>query len=254
MSNRKPRHVLDPEWEETLRRGHEADQGVGSVERELEVVHLLRHLREPEPLDDARFESILSEVGDAVYGTSAVGGRMAWLRKRWYVWVTPLAAAAAVVLIVVAPPGAPGSGEGQIARTESSEERKAESAVADAEAPAGAAAAAPRLALAERSAQAEALEKQFEILEAKARAEVDDSVERGRSQGRSGLFDVAKSAGPGQPPATTRPSTDPPAAEAKAAETQARPNAGATAAPPATKPAKPAEPATKADAYDGGTP
>lgn len=255
MSDRKPRHVLDPEWEESLRRGQEVDEGVGSVERELEVVHLFRHLREPEPLSDARFEEILREVGDTAYGASGAGvaGRVSWLRKRWYLWVTPLAAAAAVLMVVVLPPGGGLDGD-QLARSEAkSDDREALAQAAPvAEASADEPEEAPRLALAERSAQAQALEKQFEILEAKARAEVDRSVDRGRSAGRSNLFDLAKSAGgpaPQAAPPQAAPETD--SAEVRADEAKSRPHAD----PPRASKPTPTEPRTAepadADAFEG---
>lgn len=257
-TDRKPRHVLDPEWEEALRRGQEAEGDAGSVERELEVVHLLRHLREPEPLTDARFDEILAEVAGQTESRSGWAKLARWMGKRWYVWATPLAATAALLLVVVGP-GGPG---GEAVTRHDAEEDAAIAAkskeAAEAEPAEGSAAAEPRVAMAERSAQAEAIEKQFEILEARARADVDRSVESGRAATRTGLFDLAKSAGgagvdteaePAEP-AKARPATR--SSAASGAEPAAKPASRPQADPPAVN-AEPAAPTVdEVDAYEGG--
>lgn len=90
-----PRAVLDPMWEDELRRGQEAEGEAGSLDAELAVVHLLRHARAPEALDaDALTKLWKDEIAPAI-------APVPWYRRRWLWGAVPAVAAAAVVMIVV---------------------------------------------------------------------------------------------------------------------------------------------------------
>lgn len=107
MTARNPEHkappsrravVLDPKWEDELRRGQEEDGEAGSLDAELAVVHLLRHACAPEPLDDDALSELWSrELAPAIAPTP-------WYRRRWLWGAVPAVAAAAVVMIVVVSP------------------------------------------------------------------------------------------------------------------------------------------------------
>ncbi len=159
--------VLDPQWEVALRLGQEAEGEQGSVEDELAVLHLLRHARAPQPLDDAAFDRVWGEVDDARRASATTGWR-AWVRKPWLLGGAAVAAAAAVlVVVVVTGPEQPGisvPGE-RIAQRD-----------ALPEGPGGMAAT---------------IEAQFAMLEPGARAQVERSIDEGRSSLRDELVATA---------------------------------------------------------------
>lgn len=188
--------VLDPDWEEALRRGQEAEGEKGSVEAELAVVHLLRHARAPEELGDDRLE----EVWGQVHGEVAPAP---WWKRPWMVWA-PVAAAAAVVVFVIAKPP---KDESAVAiaddvAAEGSEAKPATPPMAEAEE------ADEEIALegAERtraaapgdgsgSGMAQTLQSQFAMLEAEGRAQINGSIETERGSLRSGLLNNALGGG-----------------------------------------------------------
>jgi hypothetical protein len=92
--------VLDPEWEESLRRGQEEEGEAGSVDAELAFVHLFRHAREPEELSSEQLDALWRDIEGEV-----APAHVAWWRKAWVWWMAPACAAAAVLLVVVMQPG-----------------------------------------------------------------------------------------------------------------------------------------------------
>ncbi len=93
-----PTGVLDPSWEDALRAGQEEDGGAGSVEGELAVLHLLRHVRAPEHLPEAALEQVWRDVDGAITPTP-------WWRRSWVFWGAPVAVAAAALFVVLRGPG-----------------------------------------------------------------------------------------------------------------------------------------------------
>jgi hypothetical protein len=116
----RPRGVIDPAWEDELRRGQEAEGEAGSVEDELALLHLLRHVRQPETLDAEQLDSLWSAI-EAEVAPAATP----WWRKAALWWSAPALAAAAVLAVIIIDDG--DEAEDTVAR---SEDRKAESATA----------------------------------------------------------------------------------------------------------------------------
>jgi hypothetical protein len=162
--------VLDPAWEDALRAG-QAEEGLsGSVEPELAIVHLFRHARAPEPLDDARFD----RAWGSIEGELDRAAPVPWWKRPWTLvgGTAAVAAAAAVVLVVVLPKASgPDTGGGPIA------ELGAESG--------------------ELGGQADALERQFQILAPGARDRVAVAVDQGRGKMRDDLLAMALKSGGG---------------------------------------------------------
>ena len=186
----KPGAVLDPAWEEALRRGQVADGGAGSVEAELAVVHLLRHARAPEGLDAAAEDRLWSEVSAAVTPTP-------WWRRRW-LWVGLAPAAAAAVVVLAVRVGGPTEDVSvpQVAVAPARKARPASDALA---APASAEETpVAELAQGGRSPTARTLEQQFATLAPPARARVAAAVGQARAQTRArllGRFDPRSAGG-----------------------------------------------------------
>lgn len=113
----QPRGVIDPAWEDELRRGQEAEGEAGSVEAELAMLHVLRHVREPEALSSEQLDSLWNAIEAEVAPTTAP-----WWRKPWLWWSAPALAAAAVLAVIIIDDG--DKAEDTVAR---SDDRKAES-------------------------------------------------------------------------------------------------------------------------------
>lgn len=161
------RAVLDPHWEVALRSGQEAEGEQGSVEDELAIVHLLRHARAPQPLDDDALDRVWSDLDAALdEEPHAASGWRAWLRRPWLVFGTAgVATAAAAVLVMVwaGPTEGPGTTDPD--------------AIAQVDEP-------PK---ADHGDLAATIEAQFALLEPGARAEVARSVDEGRAGLRGDL-------------------------------------------------------------------
>ncbi|MEM9463519.1 MAG: hypothetical protein AAGF11_55775 [Myxococcota bacterium] len=166
--------VLDPQWEVVLRAGQQAEGEQGSVEDELAVIHLLRHARSPESLDDAAFDRAWARIEADFEAQAVSSGWRAWLRRPW-VWggSAALAAAAAAVLVVVWSGPAPQL-EPQL------EQGGAGTQVARATPEGG-----------EIGGMAATVEAQFAILEPGARKSVERSVDQGRNNLRGALVAAA---------------------------------------------------------------
>ena len=159
--------VLDPHWEVALRSGQAAEGEEGSVEDELAVIHLLRHARGPQPLDDAALDRVLGRIEQE--SRPAVGGWRAWLRQPWLLGGAVAAAAAAVLVVVVVrdpEQPTPNEGGGQVAVRDP-------------------------VPAADPGELAATIEAQFAVLEPGARAEVARSVDAGRSSLRGELVAAA---------------------------------------------------------------
>ncbi len=88
-----PRNVLDPTWEDALRAGQEQEGEAGSLERELAVLHLLRHARAAESMPETTLNELWTELEGQIT-------EVPWWRRKWVLWGAPVAAAAAVLLVV----------------------------------------------------------------------------------------------------------------------------------------------------------
>jgi hypothetical protein len=216
--------VLDPEWEESLRRGQEEEGEAGSVDAELAFVHLFRHAREPEELSPDQLDSIWREIEGEV-----APAREVWWRKAWVWWTAPAVAAAAVLLVVVVQPGDPENSTVALQDAQL-QERKAEqvppSPSASPSPGASEGAAAPEAELAEltqataddaisndqaarakmgagdggiggvaRSGQPSALESHFARLAPHGRVALRVSVDASRDELRDRLLDKARGGG-----------------------------------------------------------
>jgi hypothetical protein len=213
----KGRGVLDPAWEEMLERGRDADEDApdaGSIEPELAMLHLLRHAREPEAVNEQELDAMWSDISTAV-----APSKSGWLARvgaafsgQWARWLIPVAGAAAVVLIFQTQGAEDFGGGDNLALNEAAEpsvdsaggptaqdaERARDGAdgeKAKEEAPPAAAAAPKRSAAKGDSGGASTavlLEQQFTMLEARGRAKVDSSVQTQRTSLRSALIGQAQ--------------------------------------------------------------
>lgn len=163
--------VLDPRWEVALRAGQEAEGEQGSIEDELAIIHLLRHARAPQALDDAAFDRAWDGIDAEFEQQAASTGWRAWLRRPWlFGGSAALAAAAAAVLVVVwsgPGPEPAGTTHDVIAGADSIDKPKS------------------------GASMAATIEAQFAVLEPGARAAVERSVDRGRSDLRGQLVAAA---------------------------------------------------------------
>jgi len=165
MSEKKP-GVLDPQWEDELRAGQEAEGAQGSVDAELAVVHLFRHAASPETLEPEALGAIWSEVAE---GIEAESGFTPWWRRifdwRVGVGVTVAAAAAAVLVLATRPQPDPGPAPDAVAQ----------------------ASAADGLSI--------TLQAQFDMLAPEARAVIDAEVDAGRDAVRQKLLGTLERGG-----------------------------------------------------------
>lgn len=159
--------VLDPAWEDALRAGQAEDGLSGSVEPELAIARLLAHARAPEGLGDDRLDRTWGAIDDALEAAAPVP----WWRRPWTL-VGGTAAVAAVVLVIVVPGPRPGDDGRDLTGG----------------------GAGP---IAELGGQADALERQFQILAPGARDRVAHAVDEDRSKMRDDLLAMALKSGSG---------------------------------------------------------
>jgi hypothetical protein len=206
-------NVLDPEWEDALRRGQEEEGEHGSVEAELAFVHLLRHTREPEELAPDQLDAIWKQIEADIAPVREV-----WWRKVWVWWSAPVVAAAAVLLVVLVSPTPESESEQTVAlQDRASEEGKREAAPLPQAAPMPASEAAefgiaegsPMAADAEladgkasdaagarsRGGQPSVLESSFARLAPEGRVAIRVSVDQSRDELRGRLLDKALGGG-----------------------------------------------------------
>jgi hypothetical protein len=204
------RTVLDPRWEDDLRAGHDADGGQGSVERELEVLHVLRHARAPEPIDDARLDALWGEI-EAQAFPSAHG--TTWWRRRWWVALVPAATAAVVLFFVVPRQGGDGLDRGDaasepVARADAAPTSGRPSAAQAASAEDAMLPAAAPAERAEEKRQRSIYEEQFAALAPRSRVIVAGAVDDGRGKLRAELIADARLAGAPSADAVAEPPTE----------------------------------------------
>jgi len=185
------RQVIDPVWEDELRAGQEQDGGAGSVDEELAVLHLLRHLREPEVLGEADLKGIWRSM------EPELKPKPWWQRAWFFVGAPALAGGAALLLVLGTPiqtsgPGDAAVGGPKIAVADGADKtlkREASVAAAPLAKPAGASAESGTVASkAVDSASALVLEQHFSLLERGARRELAGRVDRGRARARGDLL------------------------------------------------------------------
>lgn len=159
MNEKRP-GVLDPQWEDELRAGQEADGGQGSVEAELAIVHLFRHAAGPEVLDPEAVDAIWADVAG---GIEAESGFTPWWRRMfdWRVGVGVAVAAAAAMVLVLSTSPAPQTASDGVAQR-------------------GPAPGAEGLSV--------TLQAQFDMLAPQARAQIDAEVDDGRGAVRQRLL------------------------------------------------------------------
>ncbi|MDC0718465.1 hypothetical protein [Nannocystis bainbridge] len=160
------RGVLDPAWEDELRRGQEAEGETGSIEPELAMLRLLRHARAPEALTAGELDKLWSgELAPALTPTP-------WWRRRWLWGAVPAVATAAVVMVVIRGP-----------------EPQPQASVTAAAAPMEPGLLQPATATATAGpSTAQLLAQQFAQLEHDARRDLDDRVDDDRGLLRQDLL------------------------------------------------------------------
>ncbi len=159
-------NVLDPAWEDALRAGQQQEGEAGSLDRELAVIHLLRHARAAEEMP----ETSLNELWTEIEGTIRP---VPWWRRKWVLWGAPVAAAAAVMLVVF-------TGDGPTTPNMQ--------------------AGAPSTGVADSAGTSLILEQQFAQLEPGARQVLATRVDRSRGQLRSQLLADARGLATGATP------------------------------------------------------
>ncbi|MBV1862690.1 MAG: hypothetical protein KUG77_29985 [Nannocystaceae bacterium] len=155
----KQKGVLDPQWEDALRAGQESEGARGSVEAELAVVHLFRHIAGPETLEPEAARAVWSEVAQQL---EAEAGFTPWWRRMfdWRVGVGVAVAAAAAAVVVIS------SGP----------------------APRGAVNPESVAQLGGAAAMSVTLQAQFDMLAPHARAEIGGALDEGRVELREDLI------------------------------------------------------------------
>lgn len=192
-----PRQVLDPAWEDELRAGQEQDGGAGSVDEELAVLHLLRHLRDPEVLGKADLEGIWLSMEPILKPKP-------WWQRAWFFVGAPALAGGAALLLVIGMPiqdsgpddSAAGAPRIAVADGVASTSKRKAAAAAPAEKPVrslaessvGGSATGSTAVSASASTSALVLEQHFSLLERGARRDLAGRVDLGRVRARGDLL------------------------------------------------------------------